>query len=697
MEAQVESGSHESSSSFSPRRVTSTYASISSHLNVEEGSLAEDHPLYPVVDLDIIDLSVLNDSVFADYNIDLSQLCQMLLKYNRVPGRTKINLPWQVVSLMSKGGITLKDSSLVIDSNKIITDLLTITYVRLDESLKSDNFGQNPLHLISLAGNSIIFDDVCRTKCADKTAVNNNGCNVIGYAALSCEGKDRHMLSHLAKKDGHNFSREEFEDHQGNRLLHYLGRAGAIDVMIHFIRSDSDVFDVDAKNTEGFAPLHLLLLHGHVKAFEVAFDKFKTLAEYEKTSGAGMNFAHCAAVSGEKKGVEFVYEKFPDLKQSKDDNGATIGLHGVCSGSKEFIKFLGGEGYGLDAVDNRGYGAFEYAIAHDKTHLLATLQKKGIQNRLPPLQVAAENGQCVAFDKLLKMFKTLDVLLVDKDGRYPIQYAKDEKTRRHIGQLMVTKLLGEVNPFGSKHKLAEWDEINPSVSKTLEKYLSNLSTKAGSWIPKERVQEFLKKIQNIDFKSVDPALESGSKAVEKQSKKITQLSESQEDQDDDQSDEVVELSNEQKLLVAIREEMLEILVLRAKKSYDERAEDKGAFRKDFIGEYIRFLHACYQHINPKAEISDEDKRVRTKKEAITETAKEISDAIGDKATQLKDEFTAKNPNAAAKLGAFADKVVELKDRVVKAYRDSKNKTNGDGEVGAVDEEEAASPFNNHSE
>lgn len=687
----------ELSTDSSAKKGTSTYASLSTQFQVQDGMLSEDHPLYAVSELDIFDPSVLNNSVFQNYTVDQAELCKMLIKYNRVPGRVKITMPWQVVSLMANGGITRNTLSQSSEQNNVTFELLTKTYVNLDEDQKTDAFGQNPIHLLALAANVEVFDSVCITKCADKTVLNKNGCNVIGYAALSCEAKDRHMLSHLAKKDGHNFSREDFVDEQGNRLLHYLARAGAIEVMIHFIRTDSDVFDVDAKNNEGYAPLHLLLLHGHVDAFKLAFDKFKTLNTYEKTSGAGMNFAHCAAASGQKAGVLFIYEHFPDLRQSKDDNGATIGLHGVRSGSIEFIKFLGAEGYGLDAVDNRGYGAFEYAVAYDKTHLLATLQGKGIQNRLPPLRVAAENGQCGAFDKLLTMFNSLDVLKADKkDELYPIQYAKDEKTRRHIAKLMVKKLLGETNPFGTKHKLAEWDEANPSVAKTLDKYLSDLFTKAGSWIPKERVQAFIKSVEDFDFKLVDVKAEQPSQAKPQKSEKVTSLKDSVEETDEDHSVEIPEQSHLQKLLTAIENEMIEILVLRAKKSFNERAANKGAHHKDFIGEYIRYLHACYQHIKPEIVITPEDIKLPSKKESIVQTAREVSDAIGDKATQLKDEFVAKNPNAAAKIGGFVDKVVELKDKAVNAYRASKNKGQDNGAL--VDDETAdVSPFSNHSE
>ncbi len=689
----------EASSSSSTGGKRSTYASLSSQLAVTDGMmLAEDHPLYPVSQLDVIDPRVLEHPIFENYTIDHTELCKMLVKYNRVPGRAKIDLPWQVICLMANGGITSSSFRTSFDQNKIITDLIYQAYVNLDEDQKTDAFGQNPIHFLALAANKEIYDAVCKSKCADKTALNNNGCSVIGYAALSCVGKDRHMLSHLADKKGHNLSREEFVDAQGNRLLHYLARAGAIDVMIHFIRADSDVFDVDANNQEGYAPLHLLLLFGHVEAFKVAFDKFKTLDSYEKTQGSGMNFAHCAAASGSEDGIRFVCEKFPDLRQTKDDNGATIGLHGVRSGSKDFIRFLGAEGYGLDAVDNRGYGAFEYAVAYNKTHLISTIQSKGISHRLPPLRVAAENGQCEAFDKLLKMFKSLDVMKTDKEGLYPIQYAKDDKTRRHIAKQMVKNLLDEVNPFGTKHKLAEWDETNPSVTKTLQKYLDDLFTKAGSWIPKERVQAFIKKIEAFDLNKEVDGDQKSQAGSQKQATKTTALRESS-GSHDEASYELVEENNIEKLLSALKEEMVEILVLRAKKSFEDRASNKGAHHKDFIGEYIRFLHACHQRLDPNVEISDEDKKVLTTKEAIVQTAREFKDAIGDKATQLRDDFVAKNPKAAEKIGGAVDKIVEIKDRAVQAY-EAKKKKGGEPATDILEfaqsDGSGSNPFDDHS-
>lgn len=404
---------------------SSTYVALHKQLGVAEGLMTEDHPLFPVSHLDVIDSSVLENPVFKDYNqLNYPKLCEMLEKYNRIPGRPKINLPWQVISLMAKGGIKPKGREFFDenDNNRLILDLLNLNYVALDKDKKTDKFGQNPIHLLGLAGNTSVFDAVCKTKGTDKNALNNNGCSVIGYAAMGCEGEDREMLNHLTET--HHLSQEDFVDFQGNKLLHYLGMSGAVKSLIHFciveqrrikeetgkieaelssIEDEStrnkeiqkrvakirDIYDVDEQNKEGYAPLHWLLLNGHTAAFKIAFEKFPSLGEYDLTGGLGMNFAHCAAVSGKRDALEFVFEKYPHLQQTNDKNGATIGLHGIRSGSADFIRYLEAQGYSLKAVDDRGHGAIEYAVAYNKQHLLPMIRKKGIASRLPPLRVAA--------------------------------------------------------------------------------------------------------------------------------------------------------------------------------------------------------------------------------------------------------------------------------------------------------------------
>lgn len=621
-------------------RSGSSYSHLSETFEAGTSGFREGHQLFELNDLDIIDPEVLKDNIFFTHDdeqginipkkIDWDKLRENLLYYHRIPGRVKIDKAWQVCGLLGW--------------DKALGNV----YYELPENEKVDAAGQNPLHFLALNGEVIKLQNLLGTKGCDlkqedfepkldkdnpeaKGGFTNTGCSAMGYALIAGQ-KD--MVAFLREKG---LFPEEFHDNRGNCALHYLAMGEQDGMMKDYedktIVVDGNVeenpnckYDIQRANDEGCEPTHLLMLNGHVKGFEAFVKRFslQALIDNGPTETTGMNFCHLAAASGSVEAVEYALKTFDKkMQREADANGAHMGLLAVRSGSRDVIVLLGQHLHGIDSVDKRGYGALEYAVAYGKPHLVQWLRSQGITPKKNLMQVAVEHGQLFSIKELLRMYpksKTIKVDLFQRieilDGKiklelFPIQFAKEDHTRRYLATLMVDKLLELKKPHETKHKLAEW---KGNVKDTLQVYLSKTSTKNHSWIPKEQVEAFIDKVKHFDNGA-----------------------------DND------------KMLEAIREEMIKTVVIRAQRDHERQTAASRKFHSDFIGEYLRYLHACYQHLNPTIILLDEDKIAPTTKEVASAALGEVKKAFNEKVEAVGKDFQEKHPDAYKKWQAFTAK------------------------------------------
>ena len=263
------------------------------------------------------------------------------------------------------------------------------------------------------------------------TAVQRGHLHILKYLAIECHWE---CVDNFYKKIS---------------LLTFAISSGHLNVVRFLISETCNLYHPEDKK---IPPLHLACSSGHKHIVEFLIDEHG--ADPSQIDQKGRSPLHCAIYSGQCEIVKFLAMNSHYDFNSKDQSGRTLLHYALLGNNKEIPAFLVKEmKCGPNIFDNEGMTPIFYAICSfvritrldkDKTESLnyfiknfecdPTIPSKDGQTAL---HVAAYEGDCVAVEFLMPLFKDFNKSVFSNPGRTPFHNAC---FKSHLG---VTKFLSQ--------------------------------------------------------------------------------------------------------------------------------------------------------------------------------------------------------------------------------------------------------------
>ena len=168
--------------------------------------------------------------------------------------------------------------------------------------------------------------------------------------------------------------------------IHDAAKAGDIEAVRQHL---ADGVDVNAKQKDGFTPLHLAAFADRMEVVDLLI---KNGANVNATDNAGGTPLHPATVAGHKETVELLITNGADVNV-KDKHDITSLHFSSTQGHKEIVKLLIAKGADVNAKSHNGETPLGWAIRANHLEISDLLRKQG--GKTAPdisIQEAAELG-----------------------------------------------------------------------------------------------------------------------------------------------------------------------------------------------------------------------------------------------------------------------------------------------------------------
>ncbi len=403
-------------------------------------------------DMDIVELLLNHPDVDVNLMDDYWQNAQDYAMEN------ENGLDERIANLLKEKGVIERENELFREKNESLEKLLNYTSSNAEEEIESilsdrsvpfeDKIARiNEENLISAIKNS----DVESVRLLLENGADISACGEYGMNALHLASKyarTTHLIDVILETGKFDINAA---DNYGRTPLHYaiMGTNSDINAR-HLIRKGADP---TIANREGNTPFHLAAFRGK------EIETIKLILENERVDinsrdFSGMTALHYAIWASNVITVRYLLKKGADPNAVKK-NGATL-FHLVVQSddyykTTELIDIILETGkFNINAADNDGRTPLHYAIASfdSVTIIIRRLIQLGAdpgiaaKNGVTPLHMAARNVNSMdLIDELLPKVKTgaVDVNCVDKNGRTPLAYARDNHHSR-LGQRIITRL-----------------------------------------------------------------------------------------------------------------------------------------------------------------------------------------------------------------------------------------------------------------
>ena len=222
------------------------------------------------------------------------------------------------------------------------------------------------------------------------------------------------------------------KDSEGWTPLHNAARSGNVEIIKALLDRGAAV---NAKNTNGLTALMFAAGKGQTEAAKLLLEKG---ADINAKDTDGLTALMGAALLGQTNAIEFLLEKGADVN-AKDNNGETALMFAAMSGQTNEIKLLLDRGADINAKDNKGLTALMFAAVQGQTNAIEFLLEKRADvnakdnNGVTALMKAAGNGNIEVVKLLLA--RGADINAVTPLGNTTLDLAR-ERGNAAIVQLL---------------------------------------------------------------------------------------------------------------------------------------------------------------------------------------------------------------------------------------------------------------------